>query len=118
MSRQMGASGSRMAGLVFGAAVASFALVAPVSATMTIGEIKSFECGDNCYLTVAIDGEEDLVGLCAAEACQPWNEEVAMPDEMIGKRVQVVVEMGQQTDNEGNLMGEFPAFTEIAFIAD
>ena len=97
--------------------VAAFALsVFDVSASETVsGAIKGYECGDNCYLTIERKGGDDLTGLCSAIECDPWNEEVAIPEDMIGRKVTVTVEMGQQTDAEGNVMGEFPSFTKIAF---
>lgn len=94
------------------------AFIAPAHAAApetASGTIKSYECGDNCYLTIARSGSDDLVGLCAATECDPWNEDVAMPGDMIGRKVTVTIEMGEQTDAEGNVMGEFPSFTKITF---
>ncbi len=79
------------------------------------GTITGFECGDNCYLTIKPKAGEDLTGLCLAEACTPWVEEAAMPATFIGRQVEVTVGVGDQTDSEGNVMGQFPAFTEIVF---
>ncbi len=45
----------------------------PVAAEVS-GAIKSYECGDNCYLTITTEAGEEFTGLCAAEACQPWND--------------------------------------------
>ncbi len=86
------------------------------SAESVSGTIEFYECGDNCYLTLTLPSDEEVTGLCAAEACQPWNEVAEMPSGLIGRKVMVEIEMGQQTDADGNLMGEFPAFTELKFL--
>ncbi len=81
------------------------------------GNIKSYECGDNCYLTITKDNGEELTALCAADECAPWNEEAAMPDEMIGKAVEVTIASGKQYDGAGNEMGEFPSFAKVSVVA-
>ena len=86
------------------------------SAESVSGSIQYFECGDNCYLTITTSSDEELTGLCVAESCEPWNLAAEMPEDQVGRRVMVEVEMGQQTDADGNLMGEFPAFTELQFL--
>lgn len=75
--------------------------------------IKNYECGDNCYLILALPGESELIGLCVAEACQPWNEEATMPSELIGALVTVELGEGLQYDGAGNAMGPFLAFTAV-----
>ncbi len=94
-------------------------LQTPASASMgtdvVSGEIRAYECGDNCYLTILSEDGEELTGLCAAPECDPWNEVAEMPARFVGRPVTVTIEMGEQTDAEGNVMGEFPAFTRIAF---
>ena len=77
------------------------------------GTITGYECGDNCYLTIRTDAGEDLTALCVADTCQPWNEVVALPPELIGARVETVLGESNQFDAEGNDMGPFPAFLEI-----
>ncbi|HPQ96675.1 MAG: hypothetical protein KDI44_09655 [Thiothrix sp.] len=77
------------------------------------GRIKSFECGDNCYLTVTDDADKDHVGLCTAEMCGPWNEETRMPEDMAGKPVEITIRVGVQIDGDGNVMDEMDAFDEI-----
>ena len=86
------------------------------SAESVTGTIEVYECGDNCYLTLALPSDEEVTGLCAAEACKSWNEVAEMPSDLIGRKVMVEIEMGHQTDADGNLMGEFPAFTELKFL--
>jgi hypothetical protein len=92
---------------------------APASASMDTdvvsGEIRAYECGDNCYLTILSEDGEELTGLCAAPECDPWNEVAEMPARFVGRAVTVTIEMGKQTDADGNVMGEFPAFTAITF---
>ena len=80
-----------------------------------VGTIVSFECGDNCYLTIATSERTKLTGLCAASACAPWNEAVAMPSDLVGKPVTVTLDIGSQLDGEGNDMGPFITFAEIAY---
>lgn len=103
----------RFLSAVFVAGGAAAAALPAFAADTVSGTIKAYECGDNCYLTIATEAGEELVGLCAASACDPWNEEAAMPDAMVGKSVTVTVEMGQQVDGEGNVMGEFPSFVTV-----
>lgn len=81
------------------------------------GVIKGYECGDNCYLTITKDNGEELTALCAADECAPWNEQSVMPDEMIGKAVEVTITSGKQYDGAGNEMGEFPSFAKVTVVA-
>lgn len=75
--------------------------------------IVNYECGDNCYLILALPGGAELAGLCVAEACQPWNEEAAMPPELLGASVTVELGEGVQYDGAGTEMGSFLAFTTV-----
>jgi hypothetical protein len=79
------------------------------------GQIGSFECGDNCYLTIVTDEGTDLTGLCVAPECEPWNAEVAIPEDLIGADVVVTVGTADQTDAAGTVMGSFVAFYEVVF---
>jgi hypothetical protein len=108
-------NGSSLAALLLGIGLAVAAPGPSHAAETATGTIKSYECGDNCYLTVARSGADDLTGLCSAKECEPWNEVAEMPADMVGRKVTVTVEMGQQLDADGNVMGEFPSFTKIAF---
>jgi len=94
-------------------AAALFAL--PAAAETVSGTIEGYECGDNCYLTIASETGEEVVGLCAAAECMEWNAAAEMPEYLIGSNVHATVEMRPQTDAEGNVMGEFPAFTDMVF---
>jgi hypothetical protein len=97
-------------------AAAAALLVTPAEAGDTVGgQIAAFECGDSCYLTIVGEGGTNLTGLCAAEACQSWNLEVAIPQDQIGRPVVVTVGTADQVDAEGNVMGSFVAFIDIAF---
>ncbi|MFH1795672.1 MAG: hypothetical protein ABIK36_11200 [Pseudomonadota bacterium] len=112
-------------GLLFGwaphvaALIVTLGVPAPVWASMDTdvvsGRIGLYECGDNCYLTIRTEDGEDLTGLCAAPECEAWNENAEMPADFVGRAVTVTIEMGEQTDADGNVMGEFPAFTAITF---
>jgi hypothetical protein len=106
----------RLKFLTFCAAVLFAATPAVASETETLdGVIKSYECGDNCYLTITTDAGEERSGLCAAPACQPWNEVAEMPADQIGRAVTVMVGVGRQVDGSGNDMGEFEAFNDVQF---
>lgn len=89
--------------------------VAEAAAETVSGRIKSFECGDNCYLTITRKTGGALTGLCSAAECNAWNEQAAMPSDMVGVAVTVIVGMGKQFDAAGNEMGSFPAFTDIVY---
>lgn len=80
-----------------------------------VGTIQSFECGDNCYLTIATSNRTQLTGLCAASECDAWNEAVEMPADLVGRPVTVTLDVGTQYDGDGNEMGPFIAFSKIAF---
>lgn len=86
-----------------------------VSAKTTIieGVIASFECGDNCYLTVTLADGTERTGLCTAPLCRKWNEQTSMPAKFRGKQARITVNKGKQYDNEGNVAGEMDAFSQI-----
>jgi hypothetical protein len=102
--------------LLLGAALLLLTAVPAQAGDLLAGEIGSFECGDNCYLTIVSDAGTDLTGLCAAEACEAWNAEVMMPEDQIGHTVLVTVGTADQVDGEGTVMGSFVAFTNIEFV--
>jgi hypothetical protein len=94
-------------------------LVAPIAAAAerkVSGSIVRFECGDNCYLTIKTTSGEELTGLCAAKTCESWNETTEMPAKFIGANVRVTVGTGKQYDGSGNEVGDFPAFSTVAFV--
>jgi hypothetical protein len=76
------------------------------------GTIVSFECGDSCYLTVDLGEAGQLSGLCVAPECQAWNENVAMPGELIGTQVQVEVGGGLRYTG-GEELEPYVAFTGV-----
>ena len=98
------------------AATLLLAAAPSAAADRVAGEIAAFECGDNCYLTIVSDDGTDLTGLCVAPECEPWNLEVAIPDDLIGASVLVTVGTADQTDGAGTVMGSFVAFYEVAFV--
>jgi hypothetical protein len=77
------------------------------------GMIKSYECGDNCYLTIRTKVGKDISALCAAAGCAAWNDQASMPEKFIGRKVTVTIGTGKQYDGSGNFMGDFPAFTKV-----
>jgi hypothetical protein len=99
-------------------ALATATTATPASASdsaVISGAITGYECGDNCYLTILTTDGEEIMALCVADACQPWNEVAALPPELLGAEVEVVLGTGTQTDASGNNMGDFPAFLDVAF---
>lgn len=86
----------------------------PTGKTLT-GTIVSYECGDNCYLTVKDEQGTEHVALCTAPQCDSWNEVAAMPKNFLKKKVQVSVGRAKQYDGAGNEMGEMDAFDSITF---
>lgn len=98
-------------------AIGLAAFATPVEAAQKLtGVIQSFECGDNCYLTIRLKNGKENTGLCVADVCEPWLERAEMPRRFIGKRVRVTVSAGQQVDGSGDAMGDFPAFSKIEFL--
>jgi hypothetical protein len=99
-------------------APALLALMVPAAAAADklAGQIGSFECGDNCYLTIVSEDGTDLTGLCAAPACEAWNAEVFMPEDQVGRSVLATVGTADQVDGSGTVMGSFVAFYEIEFV--
>lgn len=87
----------------------------PTGKTLT-GTISSYECGDNCYLTVKDEQGTEHVALCTAPQCDSWNEVAAMPKSFLKKKVQVSLGRAKQYDGAGNEMGEMDAFDSITFL--
>jgi hypothetical protein len=79
------------------------------------GVIKKFECGDNCYLTIATSGGEET-GLCEAKACVPWFENQTMPKKFIGKKVMVTTGVGKQVDGNYTVVGQTLSFKKLEFV--
>ena len=84
--------------------------------------IDGFECGDNCYLDYtelapaedAGPAGESRTALCAVDACIPWFEEQEMPPEFVGRTATATIGIGEQYDNEGNVMSDdFPKILSI-----
>jgi hypothetical protein len=80
------------------------------------GKIKSFGCGDNCYLTISTPYGGDIVGLCVARECGPWNFFSKIPKEYLGKKVAVTVGVGDRIDGSGDLVDRAIAFTSVTFL--
>ena len=77
--------------------------------------IKSFECGDNCYLIVTDAKGREVTGLCEAKACQPWNEKTQIPRKLVGRQVLITTGVGVQRDGGGAVMGKMKSFRKIEF---
>lgn len=80
------------------------------------GTIISYECGDNCYLTVQDDQGAKHIALCSASLCDGWNEVAEMPANYMKKTVQVSIGRAKQYDGSGNEMGEMDAFDSITLL--
>ena len=81
-----------------------------------VGAIKSFECGDNCYLTIKTAKGQEETGLCTATACDPWNNKTEIPRKLIGKHVRVTLGAGEQVDGSNTVQGHMIAFKRIEFL--
>ncbi len=100
--------------LVFTATlIASPALAKDKAAT---GKIVSFECGDNCYLTIKPKTGDEINALCSVDLCATWYETQAMPPKYIGKTVKITIGTGKQVDGAGNDMGEYPEITKLKIV--
>lgn len=80
------------------------------------GVITSYECGDNCYLTITDKQGDAHSGLCTAPLCDSWNEIAEMPASYQNKKVKVGISIGKQYDAAGNVMGEMDAFETITLL--
>ena len=77
------------------------------------GKIVSFDCGDNCYLTIATkDGQE--VGLCVAPECDPWNADTVIPKALIGKSVKATIGIGERYMGDGSFVDHALSFRRVA----
>ena len=89
----------------------------PTSTGKTLtGKITSYECGDNCYLTVQDEQGKKHVALCTAPLCESWNEVAEMPASYLKKKVTVTLGRAKQYDGAGNEMGEMDAFESITLL--
>jgi len=79
------------------------------------GKIVAYECGDNCYLTLADEFGVRHVGLCVADICRPWNRVAEMPRRHIGRTVVAQIGMGRQLDGGGAAVGRMLAFRTLRF---
>ena len=86
------------------------------SKTRTItGRIVSYDCGDNCYLTIKDSKGKEHSGLCSAAVCQKWNEAVEMPERYKGDMVRIQVGTDWRYDDGGNRRDKMDSFQKIDF---
>ncbi len=78
------------------------------------GTISSYDCGDNCYLTITDKNGKEHKGLCAASICTKWGWG-AMPDSYKGRRVRVTIGKGKRLSGAGEVIGPMDAFTRVQF---
>ena len=93
----------------------NFAEARSIKKQMVEGKIDSYECGDNCYLTIIDKKQKKLTGLCIARECKAWNYETRMPSFFVGKWVVVTLGEGVQLNGSGVAMSKMDAFTTIEF---
>ncbi|MDQ0472644.1 hypothetical protein [Labrys wisconsinensis] len=105
----------RIATVVALATCSAFPVLAKDPAKI-VGTIKAFQCGDNCYLTIATAAGKEIVGLCVAKTCDPWNEATEIPKNLIGRGVSVTLGKGVQLSGEGESMGSFRSFTTVKLL--
>ena len=98
--------------------VSALVLASPATAgpKKVTGKIISFDCGDNCYLTIKPAKGDEINALCSIGACVPWFEKQQMPAKFVGKLIEVTVGIGKQFDGSGNDMGEYPEFTTAVLV--
>lgn len=77
------------------------------------GTITSYDCGDNCYLTITDLQGQEQTGLCGASICELWGEDESSFSRYQGKKVRITVDKGEQINGEGEVMGEMDAFVKI-----
>ena len=77
------------------------------------GKIVSFECGDNCYLTIQPDKGAEINALCGVGPCEKWAETAEMPASLVGRRVTGTLGKGMRYDGDGNKMGTYPSFESL-----
>ena len=95
------------------AILAAPALAADKSVT---GKIVSFECGDNCYLTIKPKSGGEINALCSVDLCASWYETQEMPAKFKGRKVKISLGTGKQVDGAGNDMGEYPEITKLTLV--
>jgi hypothetical protein len=93
-----------------------FAIAGEMKSRAIEGKVKSFGCGDNCYLTISTPYGGDIVGLCVAPECGPWNFFSKIPKEYLGKKVAVTVGVGDRIDGSGDFVDRAIAFTSVTFL--
>ncbi len=80
------------------------------------GKIVSFECGDNCYLTVKPKTGDEINALCSVDLCANWYENQAMQPKYIGKSVKITIGTDKQVDGAGNDMGDYPEIIKLTLV--
>lgn len=108
MTSRFGLLGSAFAAALLLASGAALAAGKPVE-----GKIVSFECGDNCYLTVKPDTGAEINALCGVGPCAKWAETAEMPASFVGRRVIGTLAKGMRYDGDGNKMGTYPSFESL-----
>jgi len=77
------------------------------------GAIKSFECGDNCWLTITQPDGQEETGMCVAKTCVPCWENQTMPTTFVGKNVQVKLGVRWKVDGNYERNGYAISFEEV-----
>lgn len=77
------------------------------------GTITSYDCGDNCYLTITDLQGQEQTGLCGASICELWGENESSFSRYQGKKVRITVDKGHRVDGEGEVIDEVDDFVKI-----
>lgn len=80
------------------------------------GVIKTFECGDNCYLTITQSDGQEETGLCVATTCKLWWENQRMPSNFVGKPVKVKLGVRWKVDGNYDRVGYGFSFEEVQLV--
>ena len=75
--------------------------------------IQSFECQDNCYLTVVDDDNVNSTYLCQVDLCSSWAESELSLANIIGRHADIFIASGEQVNSDGDVMGTMEAVHEI-----
>ncbi len=102
---------------VFGFAIVGTLAFASGSAFATgktvEGRIVSYECGDNCYLTLRTDAGKTIVAMCYVGLCEKWVDAAEMPTSFVGRRVGGKIGVGTRVDGAYNKLDQFPNFETL-----
>lgn len=84
----------------------------------TMGKIKKFECGDNCYISIVDELNNEMPFLCYTSECKSWLEKGGIPEDRRGLLVEVEFRSdGKQVDGNGDLVSAFAEVVNMRFVS-